>query len=131
MNESIAAWVGGNKTPSLLFACLFSIIHLGVSFLIVMHPDMHLLHLHVTSVIAPPSPLPPVCVGNPSCKTSRPVAEREVQSCLAGSSAIVCMEAEKKFPFFPWFLGCCAASVRKHFMPPGLAATCIAFMAVT
>ena len=76
MNESIVAWVGGNKTPSLLFACLFSIIHLGISFLIVMHPDMHLLHLHVTAVIAPPSPLPPVLVGSPSCKASRPIAQR-------------------------------------------------------
>ena len=134
VNKSIVVWVGGNKTPSLLFACLFSIIYLGISFLIVMHPDMHLLillHLHVTAVIAPPSPLRPVLVGGPSCKASRPIAQRGVQSCLAGSSAIVCMEAEKKFPFFPWFLGCCAASVRKHFMPPGLAATCIAFTAVT
>ena len=60
-----------------------------------MHPYMHLLHLHVTAVIAPPSPLPPVYVGTLPCKTFRPVAERGVQSCLAGSSVVVCMEEEK------------------------------------
>ena len=63
-----------------------------------MHSNMHLLHLHVTAVIAPPSPLPPLLVGSPSCKASRPIAQRGVQSCLAGSSAVVCMEAEKKNP---------------------------------
>jgi len=60
-----------------------------------MHSNMHLLHLHVTAVIAPPSPLPPVCVGNLLCKASSPVPQRGVHSCLAGSSVVVCMEAEK------------------------------------
>ena len=83
-----------------------------------MHPNMHLLHLHVTAVIAPPSPLPPVYVGNPSCKASRPVAERGGWFRLAGSTG-------KKI------LGCCEALIWKDFMPPGLAATCIAFIAVT
>jgi len=134
VNKSIVVWVGGNKTPSLLFACLFSIIYLRISFLIVMHPDMHLLillHLHVTAVIAPPSPLRPVLVGGPSCKASRPIAQRG-GSVLSGRIQCYSVHgSRKKFPFFPWFLGCCAASVRKHFMPPGLAATCIAFIAVT
>ena len=60
-----------------------------------MHPNMHLLHLHVTAVIAPPSPLPPVYVGNPSCKASRPVAERGGWFRLAGSTGKKLLAAVK------------------------------------